>query len=50
MIIIAHRLSTIRNVDVIYMMEKGQIVDKGNYEELFSKSEKFRNMVNLQGA
>lgn len=50
MIIIAHRLSTIRNVDVIYMMEKGQIIDKGNYEELFSKSEKFRNMVNLQGA
>ena len=50
MIIIAHRLSTIKNVDVIYMMEKGQIIEQGNYEELYSKSEKFRNMVKLQGS
>lgn len=48
MIIIAHRLSTIKNVDIIYMMEKGKIIEQGSYEELYSKSEKFRNMVELQ--
>lgn len=50
MVIIAHRLSTIKNVDIIYMMERGQIIEHGSYEELYSKSEKFRNMVELQGS
>lgn len=49
MVIIAHRLSTIKNVDIIYMMKKGKIIEYGSYEELYSKSEKFRNMVELQG-
>lgn len=50
MVIIAHRLSTIKNVDLIYMMEKGQITASGSFEELYQTSDKFRNMVNLQGA
>jgi ATP-binding cassette subfamily B protein len=36
-IIIAHRLSTIRHADVIYMLEHGNIVESGNYDELMSK-------------
>ncbi|AFR35041.1 ABC transporter ATP-binding protein [Riemerella anatipestifer] len=48
MIIIAHRLSTIRNVDYIYLMDKGEIISNGTFGELLSKSERFRKMVSLQ--
>ena len=48
MIIIAHRLSTIKNVDEVFLLDKGEIIDSGNYEELVEKSEKFRKMVELQ--
>ena len=47
-IIIAHRLSTIKNVDEIFLLDKGKIIGSGNYNELIKKSDKFRQMVNLQ--
>lgn len=47
-IIIAHRLSTIKNVDCIYLMEDGEILDSGPFDELTQKSEKFSRMVELQ--
>lgn len=34
MIVIAHRLTTIKNCDRVYVMEKGQIVRSGSYEEI----------------
>ena len=49
MIVIAHRLSTIKNVDNIYLLEKGRIITSGNFESMLEKSEKFKRMVSLQG-
>jgi ATP-binding cassette subfamily B protein len=39
--VIAHRLSTIRNADVIMVMEHGQIIERGNHEDLIAKKGKY---------
>lgn len=49
MVVIAHRLSTIRNVDHIYLLEQGKIVESGDFSNMVLKSEKFKRMVELQG-
>ena len=47
-IVIAHRLSTILNSDKIYVMDKGNVLDSGNHEELLKKSETYKNFYNKQ--
>jgi len=48
LIMIAHRLSTIKNVDKIVLMDKGQILEIDSFDNLVSKQERFRKMVELQ--
>ena len=43
-IIVAHRLSTIRNVDKIFFLDEGKIVDIGTFDYLFENNVKFKNM------
>ena len=47
-IIIAHRLSTIRDCDVIYHLDKGNIISKGTYEELLDSDKKFFEMADYE--
>ncbi|QIT57310.1 ABC transporter ATP-binding protein [Aquisalimonas sp. 2447] len=44
-VIIAHRLSTVQSCDRIYLLEKGKVVNSGTFNELISKSAKFRSMA-----
>ena len=37
-ILVAHRLSTIKHADVIYVLEKSKIIEKGNHESLIKKN------------
>ena len=41
-VVIAHRLNTIKKCDKIYLLEKGQIIDEGSFEELIKSNEDFR--------
>ena len=44
--IIAHRLSTIRNSDIIFFVDHGEIVERGNHTELMALNGNYAALVN----
>ena len=46
--IVAHRLSTIKNADVILVMNKGNVIEKGTHEQLIEKGGFYFNLYNSQ--
>lgn len=47
-LIIAHRLSTIKNVDNIFVLNKGVVVESGNHEQLLQKNGAYKKMYETQ--
>ena len=47
-VIIAHRLSTILNSNLIYVIENGKVIDKGNHKTLLANSETYKNFYQKQ--
>jgi len=47
--VVAHRLSTIENADTILLLENGQIIARGTYQELLENSPAFQKLANKKG-
>ena len=49
-LIVAHRLSTIRNVDKIFALSNGKIIESGTHDELLEKDGFYKQMYDEQSA
>jgi len=47
-IIIAHRLSTVQNADIIYVLDKGTVVEYGSHEELLKNEGIYKKLLYAQ--
>ncbi len=48
MLIVAHRLSTIQHVDTIIVLSKGEIIEKGNHQDLLKNKGHYYSLYKLQ--
>jgi len=46
--VVAHRLSTLRNVDLILVLDRGRIVERGTHEELLANGALYRQLYDAQ--
>ncbi len=44
--VIAHRLSTVRNANAIMVIEQGEIIERGNHDQLIEKQGKYYQLYN----
>lgn len=44
-IVIAHRLSTIQTADIIAVMSRGSVIEKGTHDELMAKRGAYHKLV-----
>ncbi len=47
-VVIAHRLSTIKNCDVVFVLDNGEVVERGPYDELIRAGGPFQSMIAKQ--
>lgn len=47
-IVIAHRLSTIQYADMIVVLDKGEIIERGNHLELMNRNGLYKRLINMQ--
>ena len=45
---IAHRLSTIRNANMILVMDKGAVIERGTHEQLYAAGGAYRRLCDMQ--
>lgn len=44
-IMVAYRLQNVQKCDVIYMMDKGKIINRGSYQQLVENNQRFKEMA-----
>jgi ATP-binding cassette subfamily B protein len=47
-LVIAHRLSTIERADIIYVVDEGRIVERGQQEDLLAQDGLYRHLYEMQ--
>jgi subfamily B ATP-binding cassette protein MsbA len=49
-LVIAHRLSTVTSADLIYVIDKGRVIEQGTHVELMARGGDYHRLYNLQFA
>ena len=47
-VVVAHRLSTVIDADMIYVIEEGEVTEKGIHQELIENNKTYARLVELQ--